>query len=92
LVLLYLAGGIDFKHVKIAEPVATEAVVKGLIERGAAARLARAVLRSMLPDFDNLVGSHPNNRLPAGSGLTENVLGAAAVTVPTVAALPATKL
>jgi hypothetical protein len=46
----------DFKHAKIAERVATEVVVKGLVERGAGGVLAltdrgRAVLRSMLPDL-----------------------------------------
>jgi hypothetical protein len=35
-----VAAGIDFKHAKIAEPVATEIVVKGLIDRDAAGVLA----------------------------------------------------
>jgi predicted transcriptional regulator len=51
-----VAAGIDFKHAKIAERVATEIVVKGLIERDTAGALTltdrgRAVLRAMLPDL-----------------------------------------
>jgi hypothetical protein len=54
--LLCVASGIDFRHAKIAERVATEGVVKGLIERDAAGHLAlmdrgRVVLRAMLPDL-----------------------------------------
>jgi hypothetical protein len=56
LLLLCVAAGIDFKHAKIAERIATEAVVKGLAERDAGGRLALtdrrcAVLRTMLPDL-----------------------------------------
>jgi Mn-dependent DtxR family transcriptional regulator len=51
-----VASGIDFKHAKIAERVATEVVVKGLIERDPEGHLAltdrgRVVLRAMLPDL-----------------------------------------
>jgi hypothetical protein len=46
----------DFKHAKIAERVATEVVVKGLITLDTGGQLAltdrgRAVLRAMLPDL-----------------------------------------
>jgi hypothetical protein len=56
LLLLCVASGIDFKHAKIAQRVATEVVVKGLIERDAAGHLTltdrgRAVVRAMLPDL-----------------------------------------
>jgi hypothetical protein len=56
LLLLCVASGIDFKHVKITERVAIEAVVKGLIDRDTGGGLiltdrGRAVLRAMLPDL-----------------------------------------
>ena len=56
LLLLCVASGIDFKHAKIAEPVAIEVAVKGLIELDTGGVLAltdrgRAVLRVMLPDL-----------------------------------------
>ena len=56
LLLLCVASGIDFKHAKIAERVAIEAVVKGLIELDTGGVLAltdrgRAVLRAMLLDL-----------------------------------------
>jgi hypothetical protein len=56
LLLLCVASGIDFRHAKIADRVATEVVVKGLIERDAAGALAltdrgRAALRTMLPEL-----------------------------------------
>jgi hypothetical protein len=56
LLLLCVASGIDFKYAKVAERVATEVLVKGLIERDAAAHLAltdrgRVVLRAMLPEL-----------------------------------------
>jgi hypothetical protein len=56
LLLLCVASGIDFKHAKIAERVATEMVVKGLISRDAGGVLTltdrgRAVLRAMLPEL-----------------------------------------
>ena len=51
-----MASGIDLKHAKIAERVATEVAVKGLITLDTGEVLAltdrgRAVLRSMLPDL-----------------------------------------
>jgi hypothetical protein len=54
--LLCVASAIDFRHAKIADRVATEVVVKGLIERGAAGTLTltdrgRVVLRAMLPEL-----------------------------------------
>ena len=54
LLLLCVASGIDFKHAKIAERVAIEVAVKGLIELDTGGVLAltdrgRAVLRAMLP-------------------------------------------
>jgi hypothetical protein len=56
LLLLCVASGIDFRHAKIADKAATEAVVKGLIERDTGGHLSltdrgRAVLRAMLPDL-----------------------------------------
>jgi len=56
LLLLCVAAGIDFRHAKIADRVAIEVVVKGLIDRGTGGQLAlsdrgRAVLRAMLPDL-----------------------------------------
>jgi hypothetical protein len=56
LLLLCVAAGIDFKHAKIADRFATEAIVKGLITRDTGEHLAltdrgRAVLRAMLPDL-----------------------------------------
>jgi hypothetical protein len=56
LLLLCVAAGIDFKHAKIGERFATEAVVKGLITLDTGGQLAltdrgRAVLRTMLPDL-----------------------------------------
>ena len=56
LLLLCVASGIDFKHAKIAERVATEMVVKGLItlDTGGVLTLTdrgRAVLRAMLPNL-----------------------------------------
>jgi hypothetical protein len=56
LLLLCVASGIDLKHAKIAEQVAIEVVVKGLIDRDAEGHLAltdrgRVVLRAMLPDL-----------------------------------------
>jgi hypothetical protein len=56
LLLLCVASGIDFKHAKITERVATEVVVKGLItlDTGGVLTLTdrgRAVLRAMLPDL-----------------------------------------
>ena len=56
LLLLCVASGIDFRHAKIADRVATEMVVKDLIERDAGGHLAltdrgRVVLRAMLPDL-----------------------------------------
>jgi hypothetical protein len=56
LLLLCMASGIDFKHAKISERVATEVLVKGLIERNAAGHLVltdrgRVVLRAMLPEL-----------------------------------------
>jgi hypothetical protein len=56
LLLLCVASGIDFRHAKIADKVATEVVVKGLIERDTGGDLTladrgRAVLRAMLPDL-----------------------------------------
>jgi hypothetical protein len=56
LLLLCVASGIDFKHAKIAERVAIEVVVKGLMNRNTGGVLiltdrGRAVLRAMLPDL-----------------------------------------
>ena len=56
LLLLCVAAGIDFKHAKIVERFATEAVVKALIKLDTGGQLAltdrgRAVLRTMLPDL-----------------------------------------
>ena len=56
LLLLCVASGIDFKHAKIAERIATEMVVKDLItlDTGGVLTLTdrgRAVLRTMLPDL-----------------------------------------
>ena len=56
LLLLCVAAGIDFKHAKVAERFATEAVVKGLVERDTGGTLTltdrgRVVLRAMLPDL-----------------------------------------
>ena len=56
LLLLCVASGIDFKHAKIAERFATEAVVKGLITLDTGGQLAltdpgRAVVRAMLSDL-----------------------------------------
>ena len=56
LLLLCVAAGIDFKHAKIVERFATEAVVKALIKLDTGGQLAltdrgRAVHRTMLPDL-----------------------------------------
>jgi hypothetical protein len=56
LLLLCVASGIDFKHAKITECVATEVVVKGLItlDTGGVLTLTdrgRVVLREILPDL-----------------------------------------
>jgi hypothetical protein len=56
LLLLCVAAGIDFKHAKIAERFAMEAVVKGLLtlDTGGVPALTdrgRAVLRAMLGDL-----------------------------------------
>jgi hypothetical protein len=56
LLLLCVAARIDFKHTKIAERLAIEAVVKGMITRDTGGQLAltdrgRAGLRAMLPDI-----------------------------------------
>jgi hypothetical protein len=56
LLLLCVATGIDFKHAKVAERFATEAIAKRLITLDTGGQLAltdrgRAVVRAMLPDL-----------------------------------------
>jgi hypothetical protein len=63
----------DFKHAKIAEQVATEVVVKGLVERGAGGCLRSPTAGApcfgqCCRTYDGLVGLYPNNRPPASVG------------------------